>query len=171
MSDVRPLGAGSLAANVIAQGAVLVAALAHEEGEGATAAQARRIGTRAGVLAVSNDAAFATATHELLTAVRGEGDGFWLEVALVDAAVTSRAICEVACDLALLAAHLAHSCDGARRADYVGIAQLAAAAASSAALLVRSNLVVSDKDWQLGAASAAAAEASRVAQRAAGDDF
>ena len=85
----------------------------------------------------------------------------------------SRARSQAASQIAreVTAAHLAHSCDGARRADYVGIAQLAAAAASSAALLVRSNLVVSDKDWQLGAASAAAAEASRVAQRAAADDF
>ena len=116
-----PLGAGSLAANVIAQAAMLVAALAHADGDGGTAAQAQRIGTRAGVLSISNDAAFARATKQLVAAATGEGDGFWLEVALGEAAATPRVICETACDLALLAAYLADTCDGVRRADYVGI--------------------------------------------------
>ena len=99
-----PLGAGSLAANVVAQAAMLLAALAHEEGDGGTAAQAQRIGMRAGVLSISNDAAFARATRQLLAAATGEGDGFWLEVALGEAAATPRVICETACDLAMLAA-------------------------------------------------------------------
>jgi hypothetical protein len=166
VSRVAPLGAGSLAANVVAQAAMLVAALAHENGDGGTAAQAQRIGTRAGVLSISNDAAFAAATRQLLAAATGEGDGFRLEVALGEAAATPRVICETACDLALLAAHLAHTCDGARRADFVGIAELSAAAAATAALLVRTNLVIGDDDWRLTTASAAAAEAARAAQRA-----
>jgi hypothetical protein len=161
-----PLGAGSLAANVVGQAAMLVAALAHEDGDGGTAAQAQRIGRRAGVLSISNDAAFASATQQLVAAATGEGDGFWLEVALGEAAATPRVICETACDLALLAAHLADTCDGVRRADYVGIAHLSAAAASAAALLVRSNLVIADDDWRLRTASAAAAEAARAALRA-----
>ena len=170
MSDAQPLGAGSLAANVVAQGALLIAALAHEAGDGAAAAQAQRIGTRAGGLSISNDAAFARATQQLTAAATGAGDGFWLEVALGDAAQAPRVICETACDLTLLAADLAHTCDGARRADYIGIAQIAAAAAGSAAVLVRTNLVVSDDDWQLIEATAAAAEAARMAQQAAAED-
>src|SRR4029077_12974902 len=126
-----PLGAGSLAANVVAQAAMLIAALAHAEGDGGTAAQAQRIGIRAGVLSISNDEAFATATQQLVAAATGEGDGFrlegalggaeasGLEVARGGAAAPPRVICDTACDLALLAAHLAHPCDGPRRADYV----------------------------------------------------
>jgi hypothetical protein len=165
-----PLGAGSLAANVIAQAAMLVAALAHADGDGGTAAQAQRIGTRAGVLSISNDAAFARATKQLVAAATGEGDGFWLEVALGEAAATPRVICETACDLALLAAYLADTCDGVRRADYVGITHLSAAAASAAAVLVRTNLVIADDDWRLMTASAAAADAARAALRASGLD-
>ena len=164
----EPLGAGSLAANVVAQAAMLLAALAHEEGDGGTAAQAQRIGTRAGVLSVSNDAAFARATQQLLAAATGEGDGFWLEVTLGEAAATPRVICETACDLALLAAYLAERCNGVRRADYVGIAHLSAAAASASAVLVRTNLVIADDDWRLMAASGAAAEAAHAALRAGG---
>ena len=165
-SPRAPLGTGSLAANVVAQAAMVIAALAHEDGDGGTAAQAQRIGTRAGVLSISNDKAFATATHQLVAAATGEGDGFSLEVALGEAAAPPQVIAETACDLALLAAQLAHTCDGVRRADYVGIAHLSAAAASAAALLVRSNLVVADDDWRLMAASAAAAQAASAALRA-----
>jgi len=75
-------------------------------------------------------------------------------------------ICDTACDLALLAAHLAHTCDGTRRADYVGVAHLSAAAASAAAVLVRSNLVIADDDWRLLRASAAASDAAVAALRA-----
>jgi hypothetical protein len=159
----QPLGAGSLAANVVAQAAMLVAALAHADGDGAIAAQAQRIGARAGVLSVSNDEAFAGATRQLVAAATGEGDGFRLEVSLAEAAATPRVIGETACDLAQLAAHLAHTCDGVRRADYIGVAHLSAAAASSAAVLVRSNLVIGDDDWRLMAASTAAAEAATAA--------
>ena len=161
-----PLGAGSLAANVVAQAAMLVAALAHAEGDGGTAAQAQRIGIRAGVLSISNDEAFASATQQLVATATGEGDGFRLEVALGEAAATPRVICDTACDLALLAAHLAHTCDGTRRADYVGVAHLSAAAASASAALVRSNLVIADDDWRLLRASAAASDAAVAALRA-----
>jgi hypothetical protein len=165
-----PLGAGSLAANVVAQAALLIVALAREAGDGGTAAQAQRIATRAGALSASNDAAFAAATQQLVAAATGQGDGFWLEITLGDAAGTPRVISETACDLALLAAELADTGDGSRRADYVGIAQLAAAATRTSALLVRTNLAVSDDDWRLSAANAAAAEAARAAQRVAADD-
>jgi hypothetical protein len=164
--DEGPLGAGSLAANVVAQAAMLIAALAHAEGDGGTAAQAQRVGIRAGVLSISNDEAFASATQQLVAAATGEGDGFRLEVALGEAAATPRVICDTACDLALLAAHLAHTCDGTRRADYVGVAHLSAAAASAAAVLVRSNLVIADDDWRLLRASAAASDAAVAALRA-----
>jgi len=165
-----PLGAGSLAANIVAQSALLIAELARATGDGPTAAQAQRIATRAGVLSVANDAAFTAATSQLAATARGEGDAFGLEVALGDAASTPRAICEAACDIALLSAELADTGDAARRADYVAVAQLSAAAAHSAALLVRTNLTVGADDWRLGAASAAASEAARAAQRVAAED-
>jgi hypothetical protein len=162
-----PLGAGSLAANVVAQSAMLIVALAREAGDGASAAQAQRIGARAGVLSASNDAAFAAAIDQLEAAAHGEGDGFLLTLALGDAAALPRVICETASDLALLAAELATSGDSARRADYVGIAQLSAAAAETSALLVRTNLTISDDDWRLTSANSAAAQASEAARRAA----
>jgi hypothetical protein len=165
-----PLGAGSLAANILAQSALLIAALARASGDGAMAAQAERIAVRAGVLSVANDAAFSAATLELAATARGEGDGFGLEFALGEAAATPRVICEAACDLALLSAQLAATGDGSRRADYIAVAQLSAAAASSAALLVRTNLTIGEDDWRLSAATAAAAEAARAAQRAAALD-
>jgi hypothetical protein len=165
-SSQQPLGVGSLAANVVAQAAMLVAALARAEEDGGTAAQAWRIGARAGALSISNDAAFASATRQLVATATGEGDGFWLESALAEAAATPGVICATACDLAQLAAHLADTCDGVRRADYVGIAHLSAAAASTSAVLVRSNLVIGDDDSRLMAASAAAADAARAALRA-----
>ena len=80
------------------------------------------------------------------------------------------AICESACDLALLSADLADTGDPARRADYVAVAQLSAAAAHSAALLVRTNLTIGDDDSRLGVAGAAAADAARAAQRVAAED-
>jgi hypothetical protein len=161
-----PLGVGSLAANVVEQAAILVAELARAEGDGGSVAQAQRIEARAGALSISNDARFAAARWQLVATATGEGDGFWLETALAEAAATPGVICETACDLAQLAAHLAHTCDGVRRADYVGIAHLSAAAASTAAVLVRSNLVIGDDDARLMAASAAAADAARAALRA-----
>ena len=165
-----PLGAGSLAANVVAQSALLMAALARESGDGATAAQAQRIAARAGVLSLANDAAFSAATLQLAATVRGEGDAFGLEVALAEAAATPGVICEAACDLALLSAEVADTGDGSKRADHIAIAQLSAAAASSAALLVRTNLTIGEDDWRLSSANAAAVEAARAAQRAAALD-
>ena len=170
MTNMAPLGAGSLAANVVAQSALLMAALAHESGDGATAAQAQRIAARAGALSVANDEAFSAATLQLAATVRGEGDAFGLEVALAEAAATPRVICEAACDLALLSAEIADTGDGSKRADYVAIAQLSAAAASSAALLVRTNLTIGEDDWRLSSANAASVEATRAAQRAAALD-
>jgi hypothetical protein len=79
-------------------------------------------------------------------------------------------ICEAACDLALLSAEIADTGDGSKRADYMAIAQLSAAAASSAALLVRTNLTIGEDDWRLSSADAAAVEATRAAQRAAALD-
>jgi hypothetical protein len=170
MTNMAPLGAGSLAANVVAQSALLMAALAHESGDGATAAQAQRIAARAGALSVANDEAFSAATLQLAATARGEGDAFGLEVALAEAAATPRVICEAACDLALLSAEIADTGDGSKRADYMAIAQLSAAAASSAALLVRTNLTIGEDDWRLSSANAAAVEATRAAQRAAALD-
>ena len=52
----------------------------------------------------------------------------------------------------------------------MAIAQLSAAAASSAALLVHTNLTIGEDDWRLSSANAAAVEATRAAQRAAALD-
>src|SRR6476469_5764141 len=81
-----PLGAGSLAANIVAQSALLVVALARNTGDGPTAAQARRIAARAGALSAADDEAFTAATLQLAATARGEGDAFGLEVALAEAA-------------------------------------------------------------------------------------
>ena len=158
-----PLGAGGLAANVVAHGATMIAILARDAGNGAAAAQAGRIRARAGVLATTNDIAFAAAMRHLDAAARGDGDGIWLALALGDAAGVLRVIAETAADLALLAADLASLVDGSRRVDCIGISQLAAAAASCAALLVRENLVVGEGDGRLAAAIEAANEAARAA--------
>ena len=126
----------------------------------------KRIGTRAEALSISNDTVFTAATEQLVAAATGEDDGRCLEDALGDAASAPRMICETARDLALLADALAHTCDGVRRADYVGIAHLSAAAASTALELVRSNLVIGDDDLRLATASSATAEAAHAALRA-----
>jgi hypothetical protein len=166
-STRSPLGAGSLAANVVSDAASLIVLLAREAGDGATAAQAQNIGRRAGVLSASNDTAFQAALDQLQATQSGESDGFLLMLALGDAAALPRVICEMASDLALLAAELAQTGDSARRADYVGIAELAAAASSASALLVRSNLTIANEDWRLTSANTAAELASEAARRAA----
>ena len=158
-----PLGAGSLAANVVAHGATLIAVLARDAGKGAAAAQAGRIRARAGVLATTNDIAFAAAMRHLDAAARGDGDGIWLALALGDAAGVALVIAETSADLALLAADLASLVDGSRRVDCIGISRLAAAAASCAALLVSVNLVVGEGDGRLAAAVEAANQAARAA--------
>jgi hypothetical protein len=170
MPTRRPRGAGSLAANVVSDAASLIVLLAREAGDGGIAAQAQSIGRHASILAASNDAAFQTALDRLHGARRGEPDGFLLTLALGDAAALPRVICERASDLALLAAELARTGDSARRADYIGIAGLAAAASSASALLVRSNLTIKDDDWRLTSANTAARLASEAAGRAALSD-
>ncbi|HEY1480837.1 MAG TPA: hypothetical protein VGF46_12440 [Gaiellales bacterium] len=167
MPAEMPRGAGSLAANVVAEAATLIVALAREAGDGATAAQAARIGARAGVLSLTNDVAFGAALAHLRATAGGRGDGFLLTRSLGEAAALPGVICETAADLALLAAALAERGDSSRRADFAGIAELAAAASRAAALLVRSNLTVSGDDARLVSATAAAAEASAAAHRAA----
>jgi hypothetical protein len=162
-----PLGAGSLAANVVAEAASLVVTLARSAGDGPSAAQAGRIETRAAMLARSNDEAFAAATTQLEAAASGTADGFLLTLSLGDAAALPRVICETAADLALLAAELSESGDSARRVDFVAIAELAAAAANASALLVRTNLTIADDDWRVTSANVAAAQASDAARRAA----
>jgi len=162
-----PLGAGSLAANLVSNAASLIASLARAAGDGGSAAQAGRIGRRARVLSESNDVAFRVALGQLEAASIGDADGFRLTLALGDAAAVPLAICEVASDLTLLAADLADSGDSARRVDYIGIAGLSAAASSASALLVRSNLTVTEDDWRLSCADAAATLAAEAGRRAA----
>jgi hypothetical protein len=165
-ATATPLGVGSLAANLVAQAAAVIVLLARETGDGCSAAQAQRIARRAGVLSASNDVAFTAAIDQLAATATGSSDGYLLTLALGDAAALPRVICETAADLALLAAELASSGDSARRADYIGIAQLAAAAAETSALLVRTNLTISDDDWRLTSAMTAATHASEAARRA-----
>ncbi len=162
-----PLGVGSLAANVVVHAARLTVALAREMHDGGSAAQAQRIAARADALSVANDIAFAAATGQLAASSSGQGDGFLLAVSLGEAAEAPRVIAEAASDLASLAADLALAGDGTRRADYLGIARLSAAAAEASALLVRANLAVGEDDWRLRAATVAAAQASDAAERAA----
>ena len=162
-----PLGVGSLAANVVVQAARLTVALARQTCDGGSAAQAQRIAARADALSVANDIAFAAATDQLAASSGGRGDGHLLASSLDEAAEAPRVIAEAASDLASLAADLALAGDGTRRADYLGIARLSAAAAEAGAVLVRANLAVGQDDWRLRAATAAAAQAANAAERAA----
>jgi hypothetical protein len=166
-SSRNPLGAGSLAADLVFDAAWLTAALARDEGNGPGAAQAGQIAERAESLSIANAAAFAAANEQLRAAAAGTSDWFLLKLALGNAASLPGAICEAAADLALLAADLARTGEAARRVDYIAIAELAAAAARASALLVRTNLTTTEEDIQVSATHAAVRLAAGAARSAA----
>jgi formiminotetrahydrofolate cyclodeaminase len=158
-------GVGAAAADVVAQAAEFVAALARGEGQSASAAQAQAIAARAASLSVSNELAFTRAWRELDASIKGQRDEFELTRALERAGDVPLQVCLVARDLTLLAAQLAEGAMSARATDLCGVAQLAAGACSSAALLVRANVRMSADDPRRSRADATMTEATATARR------
>jgi formiminotetrahydrofolate cyclodeaminase len=118
-----------------------------DEAPGA-AVQAAELRRRASAAAREDADAYAAASDAL--ARRGEsgrtGRDAQLRAALVRAADAPLAIATVAADCATLAASIAQGCEVAMRADVSGAAELAAAAARSAAALVEINLALLPDD-------------------------
>jgi formiminotetrahydrofolate cyclodeaminase len=148
-----PLGAGALAADTVALAAGLCESIARHhlerwpEARG-LAVQASVLRERAGSAGSDNQRAYAAAREALAgPAHEGEtGRDATLRAALVTAADTLLAIAALAADGSVLAAELAHGGEPALRADAVAAAELAAAAARSAATLVEVNLALLPDD-------------------------
>jgi formiminotetrahydrofolate cyclodeaminase len=164
-ATVTVRGVGALAAGIVAQAGELVAVLARQAGQGASAAQAERIVARASALSVMNEHAFTRASYELDASIGGRGDEFALTQALARAVEVPLGVCEVASDLVLLAADLAEGPLGQHRADVCGAAQLAAGACRTAALLIRVNLTVGAADPRRSQADVVSTAADYTARR------
>jgi formiminotetrahydrofolate cyclodeaminase len=159
-------GVGALAADLVAQAAELVAVLARQAGQGASAGQAERILARASALSVSNELAFTRAARALEASNSGgQADELALSRSLADAVEVPLQVCQVASDLVRLAAQLATGPMSQRWADLCGVAQLAAVACDTAALLVRANLGADPADPRHSLADETAAAATAAAQR------
>lgn len=161
-------GVGALAADTVAQAAELVVVLARQAGQSAAAAQAQRILASASALSVSNELAFARASRELEASLGGQGDERALGQALASAVDVPVRVCRAACDLVVLAGELAAGPISARRADLCGVAQLAAGACATAALLARSNLTLGPEDPRRIQVDQAATTARDAARRMLG---
>jgi formiminotetrahydrofolate cyclodeaminase len=168
--DVMP-GAGFVAAFTLAMAAGLVAMTARvsrqwPEGR-ALAAQAEALRSRVTPLAARNADAYAQA----LTTLRGEDGGEGsrddaIAVALERSAGIPLEICEVAADVAALAAAAAERGDPSVRADAVAAALLAHASARAAATLVAVNLGTVAGDERLADARDVVGAASMALERA-----
>jgi formiminotetrahydrofolate cyclodeaminase len=146
-------GGGSAAALVTAAAAALTAMAARCSrsswaGAGAAVAQAESLRERAGGLArEDSDALEAFLAARAATAEpRREARDFQLGQALFHAADVPLAIAETACDVALLAAHVAENCKDDVRADAASAAVLAHGAVRAVAHLVEVNLATADGD-------------------------
>jgi hypothetical protein len=158
-------GVGALAAEIVERAAALVAVLARQAGEGADAAQAMRMAARASALSALNAQAFARASSELDASIGGRGDEFALTQALAQSVEVPLGICDVATDVVLLARVLAEGPLSDRSADLCGVAQLAAAACGTAALLVRVNLAMAPDDPRRSRADMVSTTAEHAARR------
>jgi hypothetical protein len=158
-------GVGALAAEIVERAAELVAVLARQTGEGAAAAQAVRMASRASALSALNEDAFALASSELDASIGGRGDEYALTQALARSVEVPLDICDVATDVVLLARVLAEGALSDRSADLCGVAQLAAAACRTAALLVRVNLTVAPDDPRHSRADMASTAAEDAVRR------
>jgi formiminotetrahydrofolate cyclodeaminase len=158
-------GVGALAAEIVAQAAELVAVLARQAGDGASAAQASRIQARASALAVLNEQAFSLASRELDASIGGEGDELSLSLALARSVDVPLDVCTVASDLVLLCAELADGSLSARAPDLCGAAQLGVGACNAAGLLVDANLTVGPGDARSSRADVISTTADRTARR------
>jgi formiminotetrahydrofolate cyclodeaminase len=160
--------AGPLAAGLTADAATLLVELARAADEGAAAAQAESLRLRAEPLAVADADAYAAAVAHL---ARRDGTDHELGRALEAATEVLVRICDTAADVAELAEHVADRCRPESRADALGAAVLAAAAAQTAAHLVEVNLAMTSSHPRfLQAKRAAAAAAAAVARCRASED-
>jgi formiminotetrahydrofolate cyclodeaminase len=166
--------AGSAAALVTATAAAVAAVAARASLDSwdearASAAQADALRGRAVVLAAEDTEAVEAviAVQELERDVPVEQRDFRLGRTLERAADVPLSIAEAACDVAILAAHIAARCRGDVRGDAVAAAYLAHGAARAAAHLVEINLAAGGDSVRVKrcrdlvrAAAAAADEAS-----------
>jgi len=166
-------GAGSAAALVTAAAAALTAMAARSSrgswSEAAAAvAQAESIRARATALAQEDADALDAYLSERAPnpAQPPETRDFRLGQSLLRAADVPLLIAETACDVALLAAHVASRCNGEVRPDAASAAALARGAVVAAAHLVEVNLATAPEDTRVvrarrlvGTADRAAAEA------------
>jgi formiminotetrahydrofolate cyclodeaminase len=161
-------GSGPVAALVATIAAELVATVARRSSEtwpeaAGAAAQAEALRRRAAPLCEADARAYLKATEQI-----GAGDDFELGRAMARAAEVPLAIAAVAADVAALAKEAAERGDLSVRADAVGAALLAEAAARAAAHLVEINLGTSAEDLRVLDARALAATAAAYAEAAAG---
>jgi hypothetical protein len=154
-------GVGALAADAVAQAAELVAGLARAAGLAEAQTQAAQMHARASALSVSNELAFTRASREL-AAHAGRSALSPAQSGAVDVPLE---VCVVASDLVALAGALAAGPLSTRRADLCGVAQLAAGACDTAALLVRGNAVIDPGDERRGRAQQMATTARAAAGR------
>jgi len=171
-------GGGSAAALVTAAAASLTAMAARfSRGDwsdaGAAVAQAESLRARAGRLALEDAEALEAflAARTANAEPRREVRDFRLGQALFLAADVPLAIAETACDVALLAAHVAENCKHDVRADAAAASALAHGAVRAAAHLVEVNLATAEGDARVtsarGLVRAAGAAADEAVHQAA----
>ena len=154
-------GVGALAADAVAQAAELLVALTRHAGLAEPQGRAARIHARASALSVSNELAFTRALREQESASASREPSR----AQSGAVEVPLAICQEASELVQLAATLASGPLTRRSADLCGIAQLAAGACDTAALLVRAYAVIPRDDERRDRAEQISAAARAAAQR------
>ena len=167
LSDTRPdPGGGSVAALAVTLAAglcVMTAGLSarHLPQAQQLAGQARQLRDLAAPLPQAD----ADAYGAVLTAIR-TGEESAIQAALSDACAVPMQVAEIGAGAAAIAAEIAAGGNPAVRGDAITAAQLAAAAARSAAALVRINLAGAAGDSRPAHAGQLAAEATRLATTA-----
>lgn len=168
-----PDGAGVVAAGVVELAAGLCESIARVSGLDqvdvrGVAMQAIALRERSAFLRAANGRAYAVARAELeRTPAPGEtGRDAALRAALVAAANTVAGIAAVAADCAGVAAEVARLCDPALRTDAAGAAELAGAAARTAASLTNVNLALLPSDARRARVAEALSAAAGACQRA-----
>jgi formiminotetrahydrofolate cyclodeaminase len=171
--ETRIPGAGPAAALTAAAAAALVAMAARYsrgswEEATTTVAQAESLRRRATKLALEDAAALDEflAARETPVDPRPEARDFHLGRTLARAADVPLAIGETACDVAVLAQHVADRGEPEVRADAAAAALLAHAATRAAAHLVEVNLAAASDDDRVARARLLAATAGDAAARA-----
>lgn len=135
---------------------------------GGAAIQAATLRARATEAGAGNAVAYEAARQALreLAHRGGTGRDANLRAALIAAADTLLAIADTAADCTALAAEIAARCEPAERADAVGAAELATAAAQTAVALVDINLALLPTDERRERARLIAAAADDECRRA-----